>query len=252
MKFFQLIIGATVLSLLASGALADEVDELLNRARTAAAAGKNKEAVDFATQVIKADATRAGAYYLRGREHFRLGKISESVADLDKYVALQPRAEPQQWERGISYYYAKQFKKGASQFELYQTYHDNDVENSVWRYLCVARTEGVEKARKNMLEIKNDTRVAMMHIYDMYRGKLTPDDVLKTANAGEPTKQQLNRRLFYAHLYIGLFHEAAGKEKLARQHITKAAKEHKIGHYMWDVAHVHANRFKETSTDSKE
>jgi lipoprotein NlpI len=147
------------------------------------------------------------------------------------------------WERGISYYYAKEFEKGAKQFELYQTYHDNDVENSVWRYLCVARAEGVEKARRTMLPIKNDPRVPMMQIYGMYLGQLTPDDVLKTAREGEPNEQTLTRRLFYAHLYIGLYHEAAGTSDEARKHIALAEK-HKIGHYMWDVAHVHAELFR--------
>ena len=95
----------------------------------------------------------ATAYYLRGRENFRLGEIKKSVADFDKYVELRPRLESRQWERGIAYYYAGEFKKGAEQFELYQTYHDNDVENSVWRYLCIARSVGVDKARSVMLPI---------------------------------------------------------------------------------------------------
>ena len=78
----------------------------------------------------------------------------------------------------------------------------------------------------------------MMQIFDMFRGKIKPDDVLEVAKAGEPDANTLNRRLFYAHLYIGLFYEAAGKADLAKKHIAKAAN-HKIGHYMWDVARVH-------------
>src|SRR5688500_16623554 len=117
------------------------------------------------------------------------------------------------------------------QFELYQTYHDQVVENSVWRYLCVARTEGIEKAQANMLPISEDRRVPMMQIYDLYRGKLKPDDVLAAAKAGEPTKEVLNSRLFYTHLYLGLWHEAAGRAAEAKEHILKA-EEHKIGHYM--------------------
>ena len=84
----------------------------------------------------------------------------------------------------------------------------------------------------------------MMQIYAMYRGDLTPEDVLKSAREGEPDKQKLNRSLFYAHLYIGLYYEALGQEKLAAQHIGKAANDHRIGHYMWDVARVHSEQFK--------
>ncbi|MCH8194972.1 MAG: hypothetical protein IIB12_02755, partial [Chloroflexi bacterium] len=82
--------------------------------------------------------------------------IDASVVDFDKYVALRPKAESRQWERGISDYYAKKYKQGAKQFELYQTYHDNDVENSTWRYLCMARTEGVEAARNALATVDRD------------------------------------------------------------------------------------------------
>ena len=40
----------------------------------------------------------------------------------------------------------------------------------------------------------------------------------------------------------GLYYEAAGDNAKAKEHITTAAEKHKIGHYMWDVARVHAER----------
>ena len=160
--------------------------ELLKQASQAASRGDSAKAVELTSRAIEKDAKLAAAYYLRGREHFRLGKIEKSVADLDHYVRLRPDQESRQWERGISYYYAKQYKQGAAQFELYQTFHDNDVENSVWRFLCMVGDVGVEKARQVMLPIKNDRRVPMMQIFDLYRGKLQPQDVLAAAKAGDP------------------------------------------------------------------
>ncbi|MCI0357476.1 MAG: hypothetical protein L0211_03200, partial [Planctomycetaceae bacterium] len=120
---------------------------------------------------------------------------------------------------------------------------DQDVENSVWRYLCVARTDGVEKAQANMLPIDDDRRIPMMQIYGLYRGQKKPEDVLAAAQAGKPIATELNMRLFYGHLYLGLWHEAAGRAEEAKKHILQAEK-HKIGHYMWDVAHVHAERLR--------
>jgi lipoprotein NlpI len=228
-----------------SSACAGEAEEdLLQKASLASVRGDIDQAIGVLTEVITKNPKQTLAYYLRGRENFRAGKIKESVSDLDKHVELataqDPKAETRQWERGISYYYAGEFEKGAKQFELYQTFHDQDVENSTWRYLCVARKDGVEKARQNLLPISDDRRVPMMQIYDLYRGKLKPADVLAAAEAGEPTKEALNRQLFYAHLYIGLWYEAAGEIELAKKHILESEK-HKIGHYMWDVAHVHAD-----------
>lgn len=221
----------------------DSAEDLLQRAVQASQRGEGERSVGLLTELIAKDPKQAEAWYLRGREHFRLGKIQESIADFDKHVELRPDLESRQWERGIAYYYGGQFEKGARQFELYQTFHDQDVENSTWRYLCVARTAGVEKARETLLPIENDRRVPMMEIYALYQGKLSPDDVLKAAEAGDPNKEMLNIRLFYAHLYIGLWHEAAGKDDLAKKHVIEAEK-HKIGHYMWDVARVHAQRLR--------
>jgi lipoprotein NlpI len=107
----------------------------------------------------------------------------------------------------------------------------------------MARSVGVEKARAAMLPIENDRRVPMMQIYDLYRGKLKPEDVLTAAKAGEASEGERNARLFYAHLYLGLYYEAAGDSEAAKTHIETADK-HKIGHYMWDVAHIHAERIR--------
>ena len=234
---------AVLLASAAAGRTQDSAEDLLQQATAAAEKGDHDRAVVLLSEVLKKEPKTAIAWYLRGRANFCAGKVAESVADFDKYVELSPNAESRQWERGISYYYAGEYAKGAKQFELYQTFHDQDVENSVWRYLCVAKSEGLEKAQANMLPIDNDSRVPMMQIFDLYRGKLKPEEVLKAAEAGSPTKEALNTRLFYTHLYLGLWHEAAGRADEAKKHLLQA-EQHKIGHYMWDVAHIHADRLR--------
>jgi lipoprotein NlpI len=226
------------------GAACQEVDQLLQQATQAAQRGDRQRAIGLLSSVIESSPRTSIAWYLRGREHFRAGQIAESVADFDKYVALEPQAENRQWERGISYYYAGEYAKGAKQFENYQKFHDQDVENSVWRYLCVARSEGVEKARATLLPIENDPRVPMMQVYALYQGKLKPEEVLAAASDNPPNQELRNLRQFYAHLYIGLWHEAAGNAEEAKKHIFEAEKR-KIAHYMWDVARVHAERLRQ-------
>ena len=186
-------------------------------------------------------------HYMRGRVQFRLGQFKASVKSFDAYVNAAPNAESRQWERGISMYYAEQYKRGAEQFELYQTFHDQDVENSVWRFLCMVPDTGVKKARSVMLPIENDRRIPMMKVFEMYRGTATPDEVLKDAERGTPDANTLKGRLFYAHLYLGLYYEVLRKDELARKYIKLAADESLIGHsgintYMWDVARVHWER----------
>ena len=238
-----IVLSLALLAAARTNAQEPSYEDLLQQATQSAQRGDHRQAIERLTAAIKASPQEPLPLYLRGREHFRAGQIAESVADFDRYVELLPSAENQQWERGISYYYAGEYAKGAKQFENYQKFHNQDVENSAWRYLCVARAEGVEKAQATMLPIEHDPRVPMMQIYELYRGKLKPEDVLKAAEGGNPDMNQLNQRLFYAHLYIGLWHEAGGRAEEARKHILEAEK-HKIAHYMWDVAHVHAERLR--------
>lgn len=199
---------------------------------------QHETALNHFDRALGQDPKLAEAYYFRGRSRFCLAQVKEAVADFDRYVELAPKAESQQWERGIAFYYAGEYERGAKQFELYQTYHDNDVENSAWRYLCVAKDKGVKEASKTLLPIRNDARVPMMEIYDLYAGKLKPEEVLAAVEKHTVAGGKSAAPRFYAHLYIGLWHEAAGRADLAAKHVQEAER-HKIGHYMWDVARVH-------------
>jgi lipoprotein NlpI len=202
-----------------------------------------KAIADF-DEVLKRDPTAAGLYQLRGWSKFRLGKFDESIADFDRVIALVPAQEPQHWQRGIVYYYAKRFADGRKQFELHQTVNPNDVENAVWHYLCVARLVGVDKARATLIPIEGDGRVPMMQVHALFEGKAKPEDVLKAAETGDLKLARRNRQLFYAHLYLGLYFEAAGDALQAREHILKAASDYTSDDYMGDVARVHAQLLK--------
>jgi len=236
---------ALVLIVAASASLAAEDSEMLLReAREQIAARKFEQAHQLLSRVIKDSPELAMPYYIRGRVNFQRGRMPESVRDFDAYVKRQPAAASRQWERGIALYYAGDFKAGAAQFELYQTFHDNDVENSVWRFLCMVPTVGVEKSRAVMLPIKDDRRIPMMKVYDMFRGKATPEQVLANVSEDDPQADVLRGRLFYAHLYLGLYLEAVGQKREARRYIALAADKKLIGHpringYMWDVARIH-------------
>lgn len=200
--------------------------------------GDSKRAITLLYGVIKAKPSLAEAWYWRGSEHLRLGNLKQAIADFDKYIALRPMKAREQWKRGIALYLARRYAEGAKQFEDYQTYHGNDVENAVYRYLCVAGEKGVKAARANMLPIRNDRRVPMMEIYRMFKDTGDPSDVKQAAQAGNPGEAERNRRLFYAHFYIGLYQESQGNLEGARSHLKRAVK-HKIGHYMHDLAQVH-------------
>ncbi len=104
----------------------------------------------------------------------------------------------------------------------------------------MARENSVEKARKSMLKIAGDKRVPMREIYELYRGKGTVEAVMNAAETGYPNADELNDRLFYAHLYVGLYQDVSGEVEAALGNVARAAENFPIAHFMWDVAPIHA------------
>jgi lipoprotein NlpI len=211
----------------------------LFRGSLSEALNRHDEAIADFDKCLEIDPKNAEAYNHRGSEQFRRGKIAESLADFDRFLELRPEERPGHWKRGISLYYAGRFAEGRKQFEGYEKVDTNDVENAVWQFLCAAREVGVDKARAGMLKIGKDRRVPMMRVYAMFKGDAKPEDVLEEAKAGEPAARELNLRLFYANLYLGLYYEALGDQKKALEYVTAAADKYKVEGYMWDVARVH-------------
>lgn len=175
--------------------------------------------------------------FQRGVQMFFDAKPKESVEAFDALLNLEPKAKPELWQRGLSLYYTGDFKAGREQFETHQTYNTNDVENAAWHFLCVAKAESVEAARKVLIPIEGDTRVPMKQVHELFAGKATPDNVLKAAESGEG--ETLRNHRCYAHLYLGLYFESIGDNAKAKEHMVKAATDFKMDHYMGKVAQVH-------------
>jgi lipoprotein NlpI len=256
-----------------AAASADEIDEAIKKTRAALKANDDEGALKAADEAVKLDPKNAMARFLhgevqarfrrhaeaikdyekvleldpkfvaainqRGGERFKMGDVKGSIEDFEAYIKIKPEAYDDHWRYGISLYYAGRFADGAKQFKAGEKAFGNDVENAFFHYLCNARSDGFEKARKNILKVGNDNRVTMMKTYELIQGKAKPEDVLATVDKAKIDGEEKNEALFYAHLYVGLNYEAEGNEKKCREHLTTAVEKHKISHYMWDVANVH-------------
>jgi tetratricopeptide (TPR) repeat protein len=161
----------------------------------------------------------ARVLHLRGEEHFRRARIARAIADFNRQLQLQPDKEAEHWQRGIAYYYAAEYEKGARQFELHQTVNPQDVENAAWHFLCMVRApEGsVEAARKHLIPVTQDSRVPMAQIQQLFAGTMTPEEVLRVGEEVGGTAK------FYADLYVGLYYEALDRDDEALRLLTLAA-----------------------------
>lgn len=185
---------------------------------------------------VKPDADH---FFREGVRLFFAAQPGASATAFDQVIGLAPSAAPQLWQRGLSLYYAERFADGRAQFELHQTVNGNDVENAAWHFLCVSKIDGLEAARKVFIPIVGDARVPMREIHALFAGTGNAEAVVKAADAdGMPTEAERDQ-LCYAHLYLGLYYEAAGDAALARAHMRRAAIDYHMDHYMGRVAQVH-------------
>lgn len=191
----------------------------------------------LALLIVITSGQNARAILDRAVEDFRAGRIEQSLAGFDRVAAASPADAPYLWQRGIAQYYAGQFRECRDMFVSHRTVNPDDVENATWHFLCVARAESPEVARKQLLPVGPDARVPMREVYQMFQGRMTQAQVMKAAGS-DPSAQ------FFARLYVGLYLEATGNREAGRAQIEIAAEDRyaRVGGYMHDVARVHLQR----------
>ncbi len=184
-----------------------------------AAFEQRKKAADAALEASPKDVQ---ALSRRGDARLFLADAKGAVADFEQEIALDPSHDAPHWRLGIAYYFAGDFAKSAKQFEKYQTYESGDRENGIWKFLAQAHADGIEKARKGMIEYTRFDREPFPALYDMFAGKKTGAEVL-----AETEKKGLKDDalvMFFAHYYIGLNEELLGHADAARDHLALALK----------------------------
>jgi lipoprotein NlpI len=198
-----------------------------------------------ATLAIEANAKDISAYSRRGDALFFLGKFDEAVADYDQMVKLDDSLDESHWRRGIALFYAGKYKDAAAQFERYHTFDQVDRENGIWRFLSQYKAHGREKAREGLLKYKKEDREPFPSVYKLFAGTMTADEILKGIAAAEIDAAEREKRLFYAHLYIGLNSAVEGDAPAARKHLALATQNTwgpVAGYgpqYMWHVGRLH-------------
>ena len=240
-------LAAAILVIMAAGAVAHAAEAPLSAARRAALRKGFDDTIARMTKQIKENPKNIALYSRRGDAYLFRGQFSQSVADYEKMIALDPKVEIKHWRLGIAYYYVGRYKKAARQFLLYDRFDHVDRENGIWYVLCQAKVVGVKKARTMMFRYDKADREPFPVLYKLFRGTATPEAVLKQINQADIKPSQRAARLFYAHLYIGLYNVLLDAPEPALKHLRAAtanqwAQQRRGGPpYMWQVARLHYN-----------
>lgn len=162
-------------------------------------------------------------YSQRGDAHFFLSEFDKAVADYEKMVEIDSKVDVGHWRLGIAFYFAGKYESGAKQFGKYHQFDQIDRENGIWRFLCQAKTIGVEKASKQLIEYEKKDREPLPAIYEMFRGKLTAKQLLEGINSAKISDRERQKRLFYANMYVGFAELSQKNEKSALPYFKKAS-----------------------------
>ncbi|MCY4187832.1 MAG: tetratricopeptide repeat protein [Bryobacterales bacterium] len=172
-----------------------------------------------------------------GAARFRNGDMAGSISAFERVIELESDSRARLWQLGISQYYAGDFAGCAALFESHRTVNPQDVENSVWHFLCGAAARGFKAAREGIIPVDRDSRVPMKEIFALFSGSGSARNVLDAAasvRSGGSTAPA-----FYAQLYLGLYYEASGDAAKSAEHIAHAVRLKQIGNYMWQVSRMH-------------
>lgn len=207
-----------------------------------------EQQIERLTKEIAAAPKSVSGYSRRGDAFFFAGQFDAAVADYNTMVSLDPSLKTSHWRRGIAWFYAGQYKDAAHQFEIYHSFDDVDRENGIWRFLSQTKAVGIETARKGLLKYKKDDREPFPDVYRLFAGDRTPDEVMAAIERAEIEDDERQKRMFYAHLYIGLSESNAGRTDSARTHLREAVANpwgRSAGGgpgWMWHVARIHYER----------
>jgi len=205
---------------------------------------KAAEAAELAKDLGEIQQSAAQVLYLAG-------KAEESLPLFDRANALLSERAADNWQRGIALGTCGKWAEGAKQFKMHHDVNPNDVENSAWYYLCVAKSENLEAAKKSVIPSRGDARQPMMAILQMLKGELKPEEVLavaEKASAGPARKEAT----FYGELYVGLYYDSIGNAAEAEKHLG-ASLNYDQKHYMSDTSRVYLqHRFPNPNNPTKE
>ncbi len=184
-------------------------------------------------------------YSARGDVRFFLGDFAAAIDDYEQMVTLRPEVDASHWRRGIALFYAGRYEDAARQFERYHTFDQVDRENGIWRYLSVFKADGAEAANQSLLKYEKDDREPFPDVYRLFAGTMTSDEVLSRIESASLADSERQKRLFYAHLYIGLLQAVQGHDASAKSYLSQAVandwpRPAWYGpEYMWHVARLH-------------
>jgi len=212
--------------------------ELSERSFRALDKGDQAAAISAADTMIQKWPDVPAVMRTAGDVYLRAGNVDSATRLFNRYVEERPEQLPYLWQRGISLYFTGDYQQAAEQFEVHRRVNSHDVENAAWHFLCVAKSNSVERAKQLVLPAPGDPRLPMEEVLQMLSTG-NREAVIARVEALPTGSEQRKSAEFYGDFYLGLYADALGEKKAALKYLKRAA-EDAPHNYMGDVARVYA------------
>ena len=193
----------------------EKAEKLLQNAAQSLGSKKYTEAIKMAKEAAALAADSPAIQQRAGEILFLSGDAEASLPCFDRANKLHPPLAAQNWQRGVALGCIGKFAEGAEQFRIHHEVNPNDVENSAWYFLCLAKSKGKEAAQSTIIPSQGDSRQPMMSVLKMLQGTLKPDEVLAAAKANTNEGPERKLAMFYGFLYVGLYYDSIGESEKA-------------------------------------
>lgn len=199
--------------------------------------------LETASKMIERNPSSVRGWSIRGDMKFFSGNFKGAKEDYQRMIEIDPRLDISHWRLGIVYFYLEDFDKAARQFEIYHNYDSVDRENGIWRFMSQFKKDGLTSARRGLLKYEKDDRPPYPWLYEMFAGRMTPEEIFSFIEKANFPQSYKVRVLFHAHFYVGIYldmvegKEGEGKDLLRKAFENEYGRE--TGTYMWQVARIH-------------
>lgn len=177
---------------------------------------------DF-TQALKLKPDLIDAYNFLGVHFTQLQEFSQAYENFDSALELSSEHEYAYLNRGIALYYGSRPELAKEDFQVFLNKHKGDPYRLLWIYLAEYDIDpAMAKLSLNNAASAVDDRIWAKQVINLYLGKVSQTDFLKSLTVNVHSNKELTERLCEAYFYLGKYNQTIGNTQGAANYFKLA------------------------------
>lgn len=198
------------------------------------------------TQAITLKPDMAEAYNSMGIHYIEQMEFIQAYEAFDSTLEIDPDYDFAFLNRGIALYYGGRSELAVNDLGRFVEKDDSDPFRALWAYFAhyeMSPEDGaayLETIRPGL-----DDNHWATSLVDLFRGKLTENDVLNSLLDGINSQKALTDRLCEAYFYLGKYHSQRGRRGIASNYFKLALSTNVFDYVEYRYARMELNRLRQ-------